>query len=553
MCFRLIKNSPFTYFKTDISKIELPKKFTFPFYYEPHILSKIASSELQEQLLISTNWQHNFGLNTEESTNAIGKMFGVLVVKNKQNEIGYLSAFSGKLIGKNNSVNFVPPVFDIYSNNGFFQKEEKRISQLSTKIQALENDTFFHDKINTLKILEKEKLTDLAIERKKLKNRKFDRKLRRLNSHNDDKLVQESLQDKFYLKELIVYWDSKLETLKTEVETYKNTLIQLKNERKERSEKLHKQIFDNFQFLNKEKKSKPLLKLFKEINKTPIAGTGDCAAPRLLQYAFDNDLQPVSLAEFWWGKPLKNEIRKHKNYYPACNGKCRPILNYMLNGMELDQNPMLINQAKDKKIEFLFEDKHFAIINKPTELLSIPGINIKDSVLTRMKEKYPHIDSPFIVHRLDMSTSGIMIIAKTKRAHKRLQNQFVNRTIKKEYTAVLNGIISTKKGTIDLPLITDFNDTPKQKICFKTGKNAITNYEVVEQKDNKTRIKFYPVTGRTHQLRIHSAHYLGLNTSILGDDLYGKKNNRLHLHASAITFIHPITKEKILVECNVPF
>ncbi len=554
----MINNKYFNRFTNSIEKIELPKKFTFPFYYEPHVLSKIAVKELQDQLVISENWEHDFGLNSD---NGIGKMFGVLVIQNKQNEIGYLTAYSGKLNGKNDGVNFVPPVFDIFAKNGFFQKEEKEISNISLAINKHENNPVLLKLISAFDKLEEEKKQVLNIEKKKLQLRRKERRAKRKELINNKienpcksvQSVSESLHDKFYYKELSIYWEEKITKQKVKITVLNDSINKLKTERKERSEKLHQDIFDNYHFLNSEKSSKSLNKIFQNTNRKPIAGTGNCAAPKLLQYAFQNDLQPIAMAEFWWGKPLKNEVRKHKNYYPACNGKCKPILNYMLNGLDMDENPILINLAKNKKIEILFEDNHLLVINKPAELLSIPGKNIQDSVLFRMQQKYPDLESPFIVHRLDMSTSGIMLIAKSKRVHKKLQSQFINRTIKKQYVAVLNGIIKNKKGTIELPLITDYKDTPKQKVCFENGKKAKTTYKVVEIKDNKTKVYFYPVTGRTHQLRVHAAHYLGLNLPILGDDLYGIKNDRLYLHACSLEFIHPIKKEILLIKCDVNF
>ena len=553
-------------FNTKIDTIELPKKFTFPFYYEPHELTKIAVKELQVKLENNTLWQHNFGLN---SKNGIGKMFGVLVVKNKQNKLGYLTAYSGKLEGKNNAVNFVPPVFDIFSENGFFQKEEQEISRISLEINKQENNPVLlalisaYDKLEQEKksilTTEKEKLRERRKKRKEIRNKKIEEREKTIENpcksvkSVSEKHIQQSLHDKFYYKELAIYWNEKLAKQKVKVTVLTDSINKLKAERKERSEKLHQAIFDNYHFLNKKKSPKSLNKIFQEINKKPIAGTGNCAAPKLLQYTFQNNLQPIAMAEFWWGKPLKNEVRKHKNYYPACNGKCKPILNHMLNGLVIDENPILINLAKDKKIEVLFEDEYLVVINKPAELLSIPGKNIEDSVLFRMQQKYADLESPFIVHRLDMSTSGIMLIAKSKKTHKKLQSQFINRTIKKQYVALLNGILKEKTGTIELPLRTDYNDTPKQKVCFERGKKAKTTYQVIEIKDHKTKVYFYPVTGRTHQLRVHAAHYLGLNTPIVGDDLYGNKSDRLYLHACSLEFMHPVKKEMMLVKCDVNF
>ena len=285
----------------------------------------------------------------------------------------------------------------------------------------------------------------------------------------------------------------------------------------------------------------------------PPAGAGECAAPKLLQYAFANDLKPITLAEFWWGISPKSAIRKHKNYYPACQSRCKPILTHMLKGIAMDDNLLLENLSEKQELKIIFEDDTIVIINKPAEFLSVPGKEIRDSVYTRIKAKYPNATGPLIVHRLDMSTSGILVLTKTKEAHKILQSQFIKRTVKKRYVALLDGELHTEKGNIHLPLRVDLDDRPKQLVDFTYGKNAETNWEIIRRENSKTRVYFYPITGRTHQLRVHAAHKDGLNTPIFGDDLYGKKENRLHLHAEFIEFIHPSTNQKISFRVEADF
>ena len=277
----------------------------------------------------------------------------------------------------------------------------------------------------------------------------------------------------------------------------------------------------------------------------PPAGSGECSAPKLLQYAFANDLKPITMAEFWWGKSPNSEIRKHKNFYPACQSRCKPILTHMLKGVDLEENKMLEGLSEEKELEIIFEDDVLIVINKPAEFLSVPGKEISDSVYTRMKKKFPDATGPLIVHRLDMSTSGILVLTKTKEANKILQSQFIKRTIKKRYVALLDGNLQENEGIIKLPLRVDLDDRPRQLVCFKHGKPAETRWKVIQRENNKTRVHFYPITGRTHQLRVHASYFNGLNAPIIGDDLYGKKANRLHLHAEFIEFFHPKTKEKI--------
>lgn len=259
------------------------------------------------------------------------------------------------------------------------------------------------------------------------------------------------------------------------------------------------------------------------------------------------------MAEFWWGASPKSEIRKHQNFYPACQGKCQPILEHMLEGISMDDNPLLTNPAQGKSIDIIYQDEVMLVINKPAEFLSVPGKNIEDSVYLRIKQSFPKAMGPLIIHRLDMATSGLMVIALSKEAHKELQKQFIKRTVKKRYVALLAGLIKEDSGTIDLPLRVDLDDRPRQLVCYEHGRHARTEWQVIERKNNQTKVYFYPVTGRTHQLRVHSAHIKGLNTPIVGDDLYGNKNTRLHLHAETLELKHPMTKELMHFQINAQF
>ncbi len=546
----------FTSFKKSIVGIALPEKFTFPFYYDPHPLAALAAAELQEYLHSSSDFNHSLGL--QENTHEIGKMFGVLVVKNKNNELGYLSAFSGNLPNQSNLDRFVPPVYDVLHKDSFFSKENAALIALSEEITALENDTHYI-KLKKM-VAENNSLAEkiISTEKEKLKKRKLQRKFRKNNANPfteslKKQLQNESLHDKFYLRELICYYEDKFIILQEELNTWLRKIASLKSLRNAKSNALHRKIFAQYDFLNSAGKTKNLLAIFKDLNMVAPAGTGDCAAPKLLQFAFLNELKPITMAEFWWGKPGNAAIRKHGHFYPSCKSKCEPVLSHMLDGMLLDDNPLTQNLAKDKKIDIIFEDTDLLVIHKPAELLSVPGKSISDSVFSRFKVLFPESADFLIVHRLDMSTSGLMLLAKNKRSHQFLQSQFIQRTIKKQYIAILDGIIAKNNGTICLPLRVDLEDRPKQLVCFKHGKPATTKWQVLFRKDGKTRVLFMPITGRTHQLRVHAAHVLGLNTAIVGDDLYGKKADRLHLHASFISFVHPTSKEMMSFELAADF
>ena len=553
----------FQYFKTDISGIQLPEKFTFPFYYEPHSLAKIATEEIQEYLESQTDFKHNFGLDTTKTNLPIGKMFGVLIVQNQKNEVGYLAAFSGKLADKSLPKKFVPPVFNMRTEGSFYIKGELEIDKINAQLTLLKSNEHYLDLKKSFKKLTQAIAEDLENQRKKMKLSKSDRKLRKKKSISvlselevknlTKKLMQESYNDQFFYKELLEYYETKSKKEGKEVLVFENKIALLKKERKEKSNYLQQTLFSKYAFLNPQKELKNLLDVFNDPAIKPPAGSGECSAPKLLQYAFANDLKPISMAEFWWGISPNSAVRKHKNYYPACQSRCKPILTHMLQGLKLDPNLLLENLSEKQELKIIYEDDVLIVVNKPAEFLSVPGKEITDSVYSRIKEKYPTATGPLIVHRLDMSTSGILLLTKTKEANKVLQSQFINRTVKKRYVALLDGNLSENSGTIKLPLRVDLDDRPKQLVDFVHGKNAETDWEIIRREHGKTRVYFYPITGRTHQLRVHAAHKNGLNTPIFGDDLYGKKTTRLHLHAEFIEFSHPSTNEKISFTVDAEF
>ena len=553
----------FIAFKNKTDNYVLPKQFTFPFYYEPHPLCILASQELQQYLKTQKEWQHNFGI-TKNEINPTGKMFGVLLVQNSKNEIGYLAAFSGKLSGVNQLSFFVPPIFDMLDENGFYKKEEAILNRLNDEIEQLEQNPEISELKQLLKSENEQSVEAISKYREQIIENRKKRKIKRIEAEEKlspsayhitkEDLAKESIKEKNELKKQTIYWKERIQKIELELEEITSKITQKRKDRKKRSNTLQKKLFEQYHFLNIKGETKSLNQIFNETHQvTPPAAAGECSAPKLLQYAFENKFKPLAMAEFWWGESPKSSIRKHGHFYPACQGKCRPILGHMLKGMKVDENPLLKNPASDKTIETIYEDDHLLIINKPTEFLSVPGKVIKDSVELRMQMQFPNATGPLLLHRLDMSTSGIMLIAKTKRAHKYLQKQFINRNIKKRYVALLDGDIKEDEGEIDLPLRLDIEDRPRQLVCKEHGKPAKTKWEVIKRKQKTTKVYFYPITGRTHQLRVHAAHQKGLNTPILGDDLYGKKSNRLHLHAESIEFEHPTSKKRINIKCKAPF
>ena len=553
------------FFKQPISHLALPDKFTYPFHYTPHPLCVLAAEEVKEYISSRKEWQ-------EELT--LGKMFGVLIVqetgkrtrkgreketgestdKDEEGGIGYLAAFSGNLAGKNLHTYFVPPVYDLLQPQGFFKIEEEQISAINIRINELENSRPYLDAKERWKKETEQAKAELSQAKAELKAAKEAREIRRqsspgLSEEEQAVLIRESQYQKAEYKRKEKEWKKRLEELETEVNRFKTDIESLKTERKERSAALQQKLFGQFRMLNAKGEVKDLCTIFEQtVQKVPPGGAGECALPKLLQYAYLHHLKPLAMAEFWWGDSPKNEIRRHGYYYPSCKGKCEPILQHMLQGLEVEENPLLKKHYHEMPLEIVYEDNYLVVINKPAGMLSVPGKGEIDSVYQHIKILYPDATGPLIVHRLDMATSGVLLIAKNKEVHQHLQAQFKNRMIKKRYIALLDGKISSKEGTIILPLRMDPLDRPRQVVDHEHGKTAITQYQVLNEQEGNTLIAFYPLTGRTHQLRVHAAHPEGLHCPIRGDELYGQKADRLYLHAESLEFVHPVTKEIIFVE-----
>ena len=538
-------------FTTSITDSPLPERFTYPFCYTPHPLCILAAKEVQSYLTRQTAWKDELRQ---------GKMFGVLIVQTEHGETGYLAAFSGILAGKNLHPFFVPPVYDLLQPQGFFKIEEENISSINRNIRQLENDKAYAALSAELARTIQSAEDILATAKAQLKEAKTAREQRRkekeLNAQEEAELIRESQFQKAEYKRLERSWKARITTLQTQTEDWERRISALKSERKTRSAALQQKLFEQFGMLNYRGEVKNLCEIFGQtVHKTPPAGAGECAAPKLLQQAYLHGWKPIAMAEFWWGDSPKTEIRHHGHYYPACKGKCEPILQHMLQGLQVEENPMLKRmQVPSQNLEIVYEDPWLSVINKPAGMLSVPGKEDAVSVYSLMREQYPEADGPLTVHRLDMATSGLMLIAKTKRVHQNLQAQFKNRLVRKRYVALLEGIVPKDKDTVDLPLCLNPLDRPRQMVHTEHGKPAITDYQVLERLDGKrTRIAFYPRTGRTHQLRIHAAHPLGLHCPIIGDELYGEKADRLYLHAEYLEFTHPITGETVRITKEAEF
>ena len=578
-----------------LSGIDIPERMNNPLDYQPHPLCIAVCKELQAYLAEREDWKEEIDK---------GKMFGVLIVENAQPEpgaaeIGYLAAYSGQIGGRSDWDDFVPAVFDYLQPDGYFKTHEAEISDINQRIKKLEGNEHLKEAKILIQQLQEERKQTIAAYQEKMKEAKAKRDARRktgnLTPEEEAEMVKESQFMKAELRRLKKSLSEKT-TLETEYEVFQADILRLKQLRKTLSDTLQQWLFSQFRMQNHEGKMKDLLEIFRDaalrdypqatlatsriaaLKMVPPAGSGECCEPKLLQYAYLHGYRPLQMAMFWWGESPKEEIRHHLQFYPACNGKCKPILHWMLPDRVFDSKI-----AEKQALEILYEDDQLAVIYKPSGLLSVPGKDSSQpSVYSIMRKKYPAASSPLIVHRLDMATSGLMIIAKTDFAYHRLQKEFLHHRVQKKYIAIIGckdqeacdkiwekakkeekkemkeeerSSVATEKQKISLPLMPDYLDRPRQIVNHAQGKEAITEYEVLDRIDaTHLRLALYPKTGRTHQLRVHCAHHEGLNAPILGDPLYGnEKASRLHLHAEEITFEHPLTGKEINIKREADF
>lgn len=545
-----------------------PQKVNYPYHFKPHPWALRATEILQNYLMADEEMLSYFDETNEISH--VGKMFGVMIVENNQGEIGFLAGFSGKLGESNLHDYFVPPVFDILNPEYLFLREVEEINEINSRIKTLEEDENLEKARQLIYANIQQIEAGLESTKKRLKENKKKRdEIRneiRSTFSKEDVLTQRKLEElnEISARENVDFKYEKrdklaeVQRLRKEIEEINSELKEFKERRILLSNQLQKKLFQEFKFLNANHEESDLYQLFNEtLDVNPPSGAGECAAPKMFQYAYLNQLKPLTFTEFWWGRSPKSEVRHHGVHYQSCMGKCKPILTHMLQGLEVEESPVLqfLKQKSDeiKELEVIYEDDYILLVNKPFGFLSVPGKEYEDSILHRLRLMLPDATGPILLHRLDMGTSGILLAAKDKQTHFALQQQFVKRRINKRYEAVLDGIIEQKEGVINLPLRLDLNNRPRQVVDEKHGKAAETRYKVINENNSKTLIHFWPITGRTHQLRVHASHELGLNTPIIGDVLYGKPAERLYLHAAFLSFYHPVFKKIVEFEVNSNF
>ena len=526
----------------EVATVELPRQFTCPFLYEPHPLALVAVGQVQQYVASRTDWADEM---------AAGKMLGVLVARDGQGRLGFLAAFSGNLAGSVRHDYFVPPVYNLLDPQGEFKQGEAQITAINHEVERLERAPELVA-LHQREIAARLKMCDEINRFKALMARhKHERDERRLAGDLTDEeretLLNQSRFEKAELKRVRQRHEAEIQQIADEIAASQQRIDELKAQRKVMSEALQERIFRLFVVSNARGERCDLVEVFRPLGALPPAGAGECCAPRLLNYAFNNGLQPVCMAEFWWGASPVGEVRHHGHFYPACRSKCKPILEFMLQG--LDVEPNRLEQPMDNgEVEVVYDDQWITVLNKPSGMLTVPGKALDDSLLSRYREAHPEAVGPIVVHRLDQETSGLVVFAKDKATHKALQQQFEAHSVKKRYIALLDGIVTRDEGVIDLPLRPDVDDRPRQRVDREHGKPAITRYHVLERRGGHTLIALQPLTGRTHQLRVHCSHPLGLNCPIVGDRLYGRASSRLMLHAQSLTIVHPATGRPLALQ-----
>ena len=514
----------------------LPEQMNNPFDYVPHPLCCRAAEEVCAYLKTMPEWSDEI---------AAGKMFGVLIVRDECGRVGYLAAFSGNLAGRNLHEGFVPPVYDMLQPDDRFRRGEAEISAINLRIRELEGSAALSSLKATLEQWQAKANSEISEAKLRLEEQKAVRDTRRAEITDPlqlGELIRESQYQKAEFSRLKRLWRDKIKQCSDEVAAYQNNIDSLRAERKRLSEELQMWLFGEFRMCNAKGEVRDLCEIFAPTpQRVPPAGAGECAAPKLLQYAYLNRLQPLAMAEFWQGRSPRGEVRREGAFYPSCRGKCGPILGFMLQGLDIEQ------RRAEKSVEptLIYEDESMAVVVKPAGMLSVEGRSEKWSVEQWAREHLSDAERIMVAHRLDMDTSGLLVIAKSLGSYRALQGEFNACRVEKRYFALLDGRVAAECGRIELPLAADYANRPCQKVDFEEGKSAVTEYRVIELREDGTLVEFRPLTGRTHQLRLHAAHIEGLNAPIVGDALYGRRAKRLYLHAAHIAFTHPVTGRRV--------
>lgn len=528
-----------------------PSRMNNPLNYTPHPLCVMAAEEVRRMV------RENAVMSSE--TRKSGKMFGVLVVETPDGNTGYLAAYSGQIAGRSNWDGFVPAVFDYLQDGGYFKTCEAEITAINKQVRLMETS---EERRRLLTHLD-ETIAKAALEEQAYKTLMHESKARRdseraaggVTPEREVEMTRESQFQKAELRRMRRRNADTIAMAREACHRYDTSISLLKQKRRTMSDRLQEWLFHHFVMLNKDGDSRSLTDIFRtSLSASPPAGAGECCEPRLLQYAFSHAMTPKCMAMFWIGASPEGEIRHEQTYYPACRSKCKPILEWML-GKDIVKDDTFITQHSGDNLTIIYQDSDIIVVDKPAGMLSVPGKNDAPSVLSLLQRKME--DNIFPVHRLDMDTSGLMVFVRNKKAQRNLQRQFETHSIVKRYIALLERKPDSEHGTISLPLSPDMADRPRQMVDYRHGKQALTHYRLCTSPSTPMRRQFLsvgdnlvelsPLTGRTHQLRVHCAHPDGLASPIVGDRLYGTTNHpRLCLHAEYLEFRHPTTGEIVI-------
>jgi tRNA pseudouridine32 synthase/23S rRNA pseudouridine746 synthase len=523
-----------TWFDPQPGADELPARMPSPFATEPHPIARRAVEGLVSRLPIDSE----------------GKMFGVLVVRAPDGRIGYSCAFSGMLGGRWHVDGFAPPVFDARERDAFWPAGEAELARLEARRRALDSSAALAELADTRARHKRESTALRDQHRIKRDNRHVER-ARTRDADAIHALDEQSRADGRMRRQLDAAHRDELALLIARLGVCEAELAAIDEQRAARSRELLHAIQDTYVIANARGERRGLRELFD--GGAPPGGAADCAAPKLLAHAFRHGLHPIALAEVWWGPSPASGGRLSNVCYPACRGKCGPVLAHMLDGLDVDVAPTFGADAVGAdEPRVVFEDAWLAIVAKPAGLLSVPGKGrlLRESVATRLAARF---GAAHVVHRLDLETSGVLLVAKHESTHAALQRLFACREIEKRYVAVLDGTVVGERGVIELPLRVDLDDRPRQIVDPIHGKPAVSAWRVLSRSATATRVELIPHTGRTHQLRVHAAHMRGLGSPVCGDRLYGRAAARMLLHAESLAFVHPHTKARVEIVLPAPF
>ena len=553
--------------------------FTDPFRYAPHPAVQEAARIMTDMIDSDRSLSEAF---------SEGKMLGVLVCRSSgiSRDLCFIAAFSGNVGGKSHIEGFVPPIFDLCDPSGHFKQREAEITDINHRIHTLSNS----DRLASLQseLSETTGARDRALAEFRMamaehRIRREDMRSRTSDPHELARLIKESQHEKAEFRRLKASWEKNISSVQDQIRTMQDEISQLKDERARMSDELQDWIFRQYVVHNALGESSSIADIFAGHGLVPPGGTGECAAPKLLEYAYRNGLEPLAMGEFWYGRSPQTAVRTQGHFYPSCTSKCGPLLGYMMKGLSIGPSGFIGDGHIIPAPVIIYEDDSIVVAEKPSGMPSVPGLDGRISLEEHLSlnddpERNSVSSLVLAVHRLDMDTSGVMVFAKTEKAAAALRQQFAEHTVRKTYmtrvtlATVPAAMVATAAdadaarieptagdidlplprieptaGCIDLPLAADYDERPRQRVDFQQGKPAHTEYEAVRvNPDGTADLLLHPVTGRTHQLRVHCAHSLGLGSPILGDLLYGgSPAPRLHLHALSITFRHPVTDTEL--------